>query len=329
MAVGDGALVPHAGATGPPDDPGQPAIASEDAAVLAEITAQLHRPASLVATLVILAVSLVAFLGAGALQWDLQVLGLVVVVLVLHELGHFAAMRLSGYRNVRMFFIPFFGAGVSGRHLTVRGWTKVVVSLSGPLPGIVLGAVMAVVAIYTQAPLAAHLALLLLWLNGVNLLPVLPLDGGWVVHTLLFSRNPYLDVLFRLCAIVAVLAYGMTGGGRILIAVGALMAIGLPVAVILARITAQARREGLAAQVTDDQEIPPALALAIIAKLRVAIPRTVATRLLAQHTISIVESLNGRPPGWAVTLLLLLIQGVGMMAALFFGVLLSAQMRHF
>jgi hypothetical protein len=43
--------------------------------------------------------------------------GLVILVgvLLFHELGHYAGMRLFGYRDVRMFFIPFFGAAVSGK----------------------------------------------------------------------------------------------------------------------------------------------------------------------------------------------------------------------
>ena len=40
--------------------------------------------------------------------------GILVGVVLLHELGHYAGMRLFGYRDVRIFFIPFFGAAASG-----------------------------------------------------------------------------------------------------------------------------------------------------------------------------------------------------------------------
>ena len=64
--------------------------------------------------------------------------GLVVLlgVLLLHESGHYLGMRLFGYRDVRMFFIPFFGAAVSGKRGAVAPWKEGVVLLLGPLPGI-------------------------------------------------------------------------------------------------------------------------------------------------------------------------------------------------
>jgi len=72
--------------------------------------------------LVILLASLAVFLavGTGGLgeqtakeSWE--TLGIVVGVLFVHEMGHYLAMRVFRYRNVRMFFIPGFGAAVSGQ----------------------------------------------------------------------------------------------------------------------------------------------------------------------------------------------------------------------
>jgi hypothetical protein len=45
-------------------------------------------------------------------------------------------MRIFHYRDVRMFFIPFFGAAVSGRHYNIAGWKKAVVSMMGPVPAL-------------------------------------------------------------------------------------------------------------------------------------------------------------------------------------------------
>jgi len=38
-----------------------------------------------------------------------------------------------------MFFVPLLGAAVMGRHYNVKGWQKAVVSLAGPVPGILVG----------------------------------------------------------------------------------------------------------------------------------------------------------------------------------------------
>jgi len=36
-------------------------------------------------------------------------------------------------------------------------------------------------------------AFLFIFINGINLLPVLPLDGGRFLHATLFSRNRWLE----------------------------------------------------------------------------------------------------------------------------------------
>ena len=62
-----------------------------------------------------------------------------VAVLLLHELGHLVAMRWAGYRDLKIFFIPFIGAMVSGREQQATAGQKMLVLLAGPVPGIVLG----------------------------------------------------------------------------------------------------------------------------------------------------------------------------------------------
>jgi Zn-dependent protease len=83
--------------------------------------------------------SMVAFMVLGAANWSWKFTLWLVPVLFLHEAGHWVAMRLFKYRNLRMFFIPMFGAAVMGRHWNVPGWKKALVSLAGPLSGIILG----------------------------------------------------------------------------------------------------------------------------------------------------------------------------------------------
>src|SRR5262245_1742921 len=68
-----------------------------------------------------------------------RALFILVSVLLFHEAGHYAGMRLFGYRDVRMFFIPFFGAAVSGKRGDVAAWKEGIVLLLGPVPGIVVG----------------------------------------------------------------------------------------------------------------------------------------------------------------------------------------------
>src|SRR6185436_3448228 len=107
----------------------------------------------------------------------------------------------------------------------------------GPVPGIVLGIGFGVAGMVLDNELLRRIALVAIALNAINLLPVLPLDGGWVMHTLLFSRHHLLDVLFRLVAgiLLVLIAWGL--GDRVLIAVGIFMLIRVPVTWKMAKLT--------------------------------------------------------------------------------------------
>ena len=88
----------------------------ENAGVLAELEKLQTKRPGWGAAIWILAGTLIAFLAAGAAQWDWRFTLWIIPVLLLHESGHWIAMRLFHYRNLRMFFIPFFGAAVTGQN---------------------------------------------------------------------------------------------------------------------------------------------------------------------------------------------------------------------
>lgn len=120
-------------------------------------------------------------------------------VVTLHELGHFVAMRAVGYVDVRIFFVPFLGAATTGWRVTGTSVLKEAsVLLAGPLPGLLLalGISFARPIIWAFDPWLRPTVLLLLTVNAFNLLPIGPLDGGRLVSMALFSRNPFLQVLF-------------------------------------------------------------------------------------------------------------------------------------
>lgn len=271
--------------------------------------------------------SAVLFLAAGAAQWDWKFTLWLLPVLFFHEAGHWIAMRLFKYRNLRMFFIPFFGAAVTGQHWNVPGWKKAIVSLAGPMPGIFLGCVLTIVAIFVHQPWLNQLALILLLLNGFNLLPVLPLDGGHVLQSVLFCRNRWLDGGFRILAVLGLVGLAMLDGGRIMIALVVIMALSLPLALKLAKVAEELRRASLPPPVPGEDRIPFQTAQAIIAALKPIVPKTTSNKMLAQHTINVFETLNARPPGVLATLAFLLVHGGGVALALVFGALLVVNMH--
>jgi Zn-dependent protease len=237
-------------------------------------------------------------------------------VLALHESGHYVAMRYFGYRNLRMFFIPFFGAAVSGRHYNVAGWKKALVALAGPVPGILIGVPLGLLGVALQEPMLMQVALVLLILNGFNLLPFLPLDGGWVVHAVLFVRHPVLDVLFRVVAAVGLLGVALLTGNWMLAGLSVFMLIALPLAWRLANIAHRLRREGLAAVSADAESIPLQTALTILAAVRPALPAQAPAKMLAQNVANVFEALNAAPPSALATVGLLALHAGSFLLAL-------------
>ena len=214
--------------------------------VMAQLGRLQKRQTSWTGAILVLIISIGLFIGVGAGAWKLswQVLLAIVGILLVHESGHYLAMRIFNYRNVRMFFIPFLGAAVSGQHYTAPGWKKVIVSLMGPLPGIFLGGVLGIAGIIKGNDAMMKLATMAIILNGFQLLPVLPLDGGRVMHALLFSRHHYLDTVFQVLAASALVGLGALFGDKVLVYLGVFMFIGVPAAFKIAKITMELRRQG-------------------------------------------------------------------------------------
>lgn len=115
-------------------------------------------------------------------------------VLLLHEAGHALGMRMFGYKDVRMFFIPFLGAAVSGKARGVEAWKQAVVFLLGPLPGAFLGlGFLALFHTILPERWLMDIGVVLVAVNLFNLLPVVPLDGGRLMGVLLYSRFDFLE----------------------------------------------------------------------------------------------------------------------------------------
>lgn len=182
----------------------------------------------------LLALSLLLFTSA---EWafgrdELTFISALVLVLLIHELGHFIAMRIFGFRDLQMFFIPFFGAAVSGEKHDATGAQRVIVALAGPLPGIVLGIGLMVLFPATNMPPEPFTELiinLLLIINFSNLIPWLPFDGGQVVQILFFSRRPTGELIFRVVTsiMIAWLAYHFKSWGIAIFAFIFLIASGV------------------------------------------------------------------------------------------------------
>jgi hypothetical protein len=175
--------------------------------------------------------ALVLLAGASAAK-----VGILVGVILFHELGHFLGMRLCGYRDVSMFFVPFLGAAVTGRKEQAPVWQQVVVLLLGPLPGLILGSLLWVGLLKAQHPLICEAAGWLIALNLLNLAPLEPLDGGRLVNLLLFYRHPRLEAAtVCLSAVTLALVGEFVFGSWVLFGVGVLVLLSVPHRYAIAR----------------------------------------------------------------------------------------------
>jgi Zn-dependent protease len=287
----------------------------EFAAVYAEMNRLANHKASWTSGLITLAVTVAVFFAAmnrGGHAW--KPLVLLSGVLLVHELGHLAAMRLFHYRNLRMFFIPFFGAAVTGQNYNVPGWKKAIVALMGPLPGIALGTALGIVGIIARSPTVIQAAFLFLAINAFNLLPIVPLDGGRVVHAVLFSRHPIFDAAFRLVAAL-ILMLSALAGTRMLAVLGVVMFLGLRMNYRVGTVVHRLRHQGLDAASPDARTIPFETARRIHDELRAALPAHLPAKASAQWTLQAFELLNARPPGAIASLALLGAHGFAFCAA--------------
>lgn len=160
--------------------------------------------------------SVVLSVTIGAIVWDLRFAVILLAVVLFHELGHFLAMRAFGYRNVHMMALPLVGGVTMGYDAKPDAAKKAWMSLMGPLPGIIVGWAM-VVGLFMldlssdTSSLLYTAAWVTLLINYLNILPVLPLDGGHVVQSLLPPRwlNMQAAIIVVLCLTGALVALAM------------------------------------------------------------------------------------------------------------------------
>jgi Zn-dependent protease len=157
------------------------------------------------AAFVILVASLVSFILLGLLVESAEVIAILVGVIFLHESGHYLGMRWFGYSNVTIFFIPLFGAAVTGKKKDVEPWQEAIVLLLGPVPGILLGCTVYIIDLVTPLPRLYSTATMFVTVNFLNLLPIVPLDGGKLFELLVAHRSRWLEAVTTLLGFVCMM----------------------------------------------------------------------------------------------------------------------------
>jgi len=128
--------------------------------------------------------SFLAFFGLYWAIWGWQFALGFMACLTIHEMGHYIAVKRRGLKADLPMFLPGMGAYVRWYGDGVSRADLAAISLAGPLYG--LGSALACLGLwYTlHLPIFMILANVAAWLNLINLVPVLGLDGAKATYAL-------------------------------------------------------------------------------------------------------------------------------------------------
>jgi Zn-dependent protease len=131
----------------------------------------------LLTTLSTMALSVVAYTDVFGTK---LAVGVVVLILV-HELGHGIMAKLLGLRVGAPIFIPFFGAFIALKEQPKSTWIECLVGFGGPFAGLLGCAACLAVSLVSPPGPRADLLMVLAWItatiNLFNMMPVFGLDG--------------------------------------------------------------------------------------------------------------------------------------------------------
>jgi len=178
---------------------------------------------------------------------------LIVGALIVHELGHYIAMLIFGYSDRQILILPF-GAATLGEKTDANALQKAVVFLSGPALGLIAGTICLIVGGRTGTTPFLFGGLFFLLLNYINLLPIVPLDGGRLFELALFSRAPMLKSVFLIISLSIMTIAAILFKDLILIFFSIFMIIGARTQVLINSAHSKIKNEIKTKQIQPDKE---------------------------------------------------------------------------
>jgi Zn-dependent protease len=107
-----------------------------------------------------------------------------VLLLLVHELGHYIAARRRGLNVGAPTFIPFVGAWIELKDQPHDAETEAYVGFAGPFAGTLAALACYFLARHTDSALLLALSYAGMFLNLFNLIPLSPFDGGRITAVL-------------------------------------------------------------------------------------------------------------------------------------------------
>ena len=132
-----------------------------------------------------LVLAVISFVAMG-LIFDWYFAAVLLVVIWIHEQGHIWAIKRIGHNTLGFYFIPLLGGvTLSNGQYTDRS-QRIFVYIMGPVFGLASGVVLLpIYFIFGRPPFVIVAVWLTVIVNLLNLIPIKPLDGGYVVEEIL------------------------------------------------------------------------------------------------------------------------------------------------
>lgn len=118
--------------------------------------------------------------GLYAMRYGWSYAVALIALLYIHEMGHFIYMKWRGLDPQAPVFIPFLGAYVAMNNLPQDRATHAWSALAGPFVGGVSAIICFYYGLFADIPYLIAAAYFGIFLNLVQLVPMRPLDGGFI-----------------------------------------------------------------------------------------------------------------------------------------------------
>lgn len=134
--------------------------------------------------MILMALSILLSIAVYAVAFGLQFALGFVLLLFLHEIGHWIASKAVGIEVSSPIFIPFLGAVIQIKELPLNAKVEANVAIGGPAMGTLSALLCLIFYLWTNHMLLLVLAYTACLLNLFNLIPCEPLDGGRIVRAI-------------------------------------------------------------------------------------------------------------------------------------------------
>lgn len=133
--------------------------------------------------------SMLVSLAAYAWFWGWKFALGFILLLFVHEFGHYLEARRQRLDVGAPVFIPFLGAAILLKENPLNAWREAQIAIAGPIVGSIGAAVVWLIGERQDSELFLALGFTGFFINLFNLLPVVPLDGGRIaaaIHPILW-----------------------------------------------------------------------------------------------------------------------------------------------